>query len=161
MRFNLSHTSGMVACAVIRELDIGVDVENAARRLRHRELAERFFGEAEVEAFRALTPEVRARRFLELWTLKEAYLKARGCGISIPLRSFQFQLSDSEPPRIRFDPARACGDAASWQFALYQPTRIHTLAVAICRPDRREMAIRLFEDVPTESGVSGAPPGCG
>ena len=145
LRFNLSHTRGMVACAVTRDLDIGVDVENRARRLRHRDLSERFFGEAEVEALRALAPEERARRFLELWTLKEAYLKARGLGISIPLRGFQFQLSDSAPPRIRFDPALLCDDPESWQFALHRPTQTHTLALAICRPDRRERTVRFFE----------------
>jgi 4'-phosphopantetheinyl transferase len=144
LRFNLSHTRGMVAFAVTREHDVGVDVENRARRLRHRELSERFFGEAEVEALQALVPEERAQRFLELWTLKEAYLKARGLGISVPLRGFQFQLSDSVPPRIRFDPALLCDDPESWQFALHRPTQTHTLALAICRPDRREMAIRFF-----------------
>jgi 4'-phosphopantetheinyl transferase len=149
LRFNLSHTRGMVACAVIRELDIGVDVESAARRVRHRELAERFFGEDEVRALRALAPESQLGRFLELWTLKEAYLKARGRGISIPLRGFQFRLSDSGPPRIRFDPARVRDEAASWQLALYHPKRSHTLALAIHRPDLRDVAIRLFEGVPT------------
>ena len=64
------------------------------RRLRHRDLAERFFGEAEVRALRGLAPEKQAGRFLELWTLKEAYLKASGRGISVPLRGFEFQLSD-------------------------------------------------------------------
>jgi len=157
LRFNLSHSSGMVACAVIRELDIGVDVESVARRLRHRDLAERFFGELEVEALRALAPDQRARRFLELWTLKEAYLKARGCGISIPLRSVQFQLSDSGPPEISFDPALLSDDAASWQFALFEPKRTHTLAVAICSPDRRKVAIRLFGGVPGERGASESP----
>ena len=145
LRFNLSHTRGMVAFAVTRELDVGVDVENRARRLRHRELSERFFGEAEVEALQALASGERAQRFLELWTLKEAYLKARGLGISVPLRGFQFQLSDSAPPRIRFDTALLCDDPESWQFALHRPTQIHTLALAICRPGRPEMTIRFFE----------------
>jgi 4'-phosphopantetheinyl transferase len=158
LRFNLSHASGMVACAVIRELDIGVDVESSARRLRHRDLAQRFFGEAEVAALEALPPEQRRQRFLEIWTLKEAYLKARGCGISIPLRSFQFQLSNCEPPRIRFDTAAVGDDAASWQFALHRPTRTHTLAVAICRGDRGDIAIRLLQGVPTESGYFGPRP---
>jgi len=135
LRFNLSHTRGMVVCAVVRELDIGVDVESAERRLRHRELAE----------------GTRAGRFLELWTPTEAYLKARGRGISIPLRSFQLQVSDSEAPRISFDPAVVRDDAASWQFALHHPSRTHTLALAIRRPDRRKMAIRFFEGVPGEA----------
>jgi 4'-phosphopantetheinyl transferase len=151
----------MVACAVIRELDIGVDVESAARRLRHRDLAERFFGESELEALQALPPEGSRRRFFELWTLKEAYLKARGLGISVPLRSLQFRLSDSDPPLISFDPARVRDDAASWQFALHRPTETHTLAVAIRRPDRREIRIRLFEGSPTVTGAIGAPPGPG
>jgi len=153
-RFNLSHTRGMVACAVVRELDIGVDVESAARRVRHRDLAQRFFGEGEVSALRALEPEKQAGRFLELWTLKEAYLKARGRGISVPLRGFQFQLSDGHPPRISFDPPLVSDDAASWQFALDHPTRIHTLALAIRRPDRCEITIRVFEGVP-EIGAAG------
>jgi len=160
LRFNLSHTRGMVACAVIRELDIGVDVESAARRVRHRDLAERFFGEGEVRALRALEPEKQAGRFLELWTLKEAYLKARGRGISVSLRGFQFQLSDADPPRIRFDPALVRDDAASWQFALRHLTPIHTLALAIRRPDRRRAAIRLFEGFP-EIGSAGPSAGRG
>ena len=101
-----------------------------------------------MEALQALVQEEREQRFLELWTLKEAYLKARGLGISVPLRGFQFQLSDSVPPRIRFDPALLCDDPESWQFALHRPTQTHTLALAICRPDRREMAIRFFEGEP-------------
>jgi 4'-phosphopantetheinyl transferase len=160
LRFNLSHTRGMVACAVIRELDIGVDVERVTRRVRHRELAERFFGEDEVRALRALAPESQPGRFLELWTLKEAYLKARGRGISISLRGFQFQLSETVPPRIRFDPARLRDDAASWQLALYHPKRSHALAVAIHRPDRRDVAIRLFEGAPTP-GAAVFPVGIG
>jgi len=148
LRFNLSHTRGMVVFAVVRELDIGVDVESAARRLRHRELAERFFGEDEVKTLEALAPEEREGRFLELWTLKEAYLKARGSGISIPLRSFQLQLSDAEPPRIRFDRAVLRDDAASWQLSLHHPSPTHTLALAIRRPDRRRMVVRLFEGIP-------------
>lgn len=148
LRFNLSHTRGMAVCAVVREVDIGVDVESAARRVRHREVAERFFGEDEVKALEALAPEERAGRFLELWTLKEAYLKARGSGISIPLRSFQLRVSDQGPPRIRFDPAVLCDDASSWQLSLHHPSRTHTLALAIRRPDRRRMAVRFFEGIP-------------
>lgn len=159
LRFNLSHTRGVVACAVIRELDIGVDVENAARRVRHHDLAERFFGEAEIEALRAVAPEKRKGRFLEVWTLKEAYLKAGGRGISIPLRSFQFHLSDSDPPGISFDPAVLRDDPASWQFSLHHPTPDHTLALAIRRPDRRNKAVRFFDGVPETGTGSPSRPG--
>jgi 4'-phosphopantetheinyl transferase len=154
LRFNLSHTRGLVACAVVRELDIGVDVESATRRVRHRELAERFFGEDELRELRALAPEEQPGRFLELWTLKEAYLKARGRGISLPLRDFQFRLSDSDPPRISLDSARGRDDGASWQLALYHPKPTYTLALAIRRPDRRDRVIRLFEGFPAPDAAA-------
>ncbi len=156
LRFNLSHTRGAVACAVIRDLDIGVDVESTARVVRHEDLAERFFGQAEIDALRAAAPEKRAPRFLEVWTLKEAYLKAVGRGFSVPLSSFQFHLSDSDPPRISFDPAVLCDDPASWQFSVHRPTPVHTLALAIRSGERGDKAVRLFDGVP-EMG-NGAPP---
>ena len=157
LRFNLSHTRGLVACAVARGRDIGVDVENAARRGRHLEIAERFFGEAELDAIRALPPDQQKRRFLEVWTLKEAYLKARGSGISISLRGFQFQISEGAAARIRigFDPALVRDDPESWQFALHHPTAIHTLALAIRRQTGRDLTIRLFEGVP-ETDAAGS-----
>jgi 4'-phosphopantetheinyl transferase len=145
----------MVACAVIRGLPIGVDLESSFRQLRHRELAERFFGEDEVKALRALAPERQAARFLELWTLKEAYLKAVGRGISVPLRGFQFQLCEADPPRIHFDPALSSDDAASWQFALRRPGGLHTLALAIRCPGRSPIAIRLFDVAALERAFSG------
>jgi 4'-phosphopantetheinyl transferase len=148
LRFNLSHTDGLVACAVIRRLDIGVDVESAARRVRHRDLARRFFGEGEVKALQALEPGRQAERFLELWTLKEAYLKARGRGISIPLRGFEFELSGADSPQIRFDPALVRDRAASWQFALRRPARSHILALAIRCSQHCQVAIRLFAGAP-------------
>jgi 4'-phosphopantetheinyl transferase len=148
LRFNLSHSGGLVVCAVIRELDIGVDVECTTRRRRHEEIAERFFGAAEVEALRALPAQERKARFLEIWTLKEAYLKAGGSGITIPLRSFQFHLSESAPPRISFDPARLRDDPAAWQFSLHRPTPIHTLALAIRDPDGGGIGVRLFDGFP-------------
>jgi 4'-phosphopantetheinyl transferase len=154
LRFNLTHTRGMVACAVIRELEIGIDVESPARRVRHREVAERFFGENEVKALLALAPERQLARFLDLWTLKEAYLKAAGRGISIPLSSFQFRISGEESPRIQFDPELLSDDPASWQFSLHHPGHGHTLALAIRRPDRLRVGIRLFEGFPLEPGAT-------
>jgi 4'-phosphopantetheinyl transferase len=144
-----------VACAVIRERDIGIDVENAMRRGRHLKVAERFFGDAELRVIRALAPDRQQRRFLEFWTLKEAYLKARGSGISLPLRGLQFEIGEGPSPRIRigFDPALVRDDPAGWQFSLHHPTEIHTLAVAIRRREGRDRVIRLFEGAP---GVQAA-----
>jgi len=95
--FNLSHTDGLVALATSAHGELGVDVEWSARRGRTVELAERYFAAPEIEALRALPEEAQRPRFFQLWTLKEAYIKARGLGLRIPLHSFAFDLTGGAP----------------------------------------------------------------
>ena len=89
--FNVTHTPGLVGCAVARH-PLGLDVELRGRRPRHgvRRVAERKFAPAELAELRGLPAEEQARRFVELWTLKEACVKATGRGIGGPpgLRGF-------------------------------------------------------------------------
>jgi len=128
LRFNLSHADGLAACAIALENDIGVDVESCSRAVDLR-VASRFFARDEVRALEALPAARRARRFLELWTLKEAYIKARGLGLALPLRSFAFDLAPGRPPAVRFldelgdDPAR-------WRFTVRTLPSGHLLALA-------------------------------
>jgi 4'-phosphopantetheinyl transferase len=127
-RFNLSHTRGMVALALGRDPMVGVDVERLDRRVRPLEVADRFFSPDEVSGLRALPEAMHRDRFLALWTLKEAYIKARGMGLALPLRAFSF-LPDEAPPRVRFDPS--LGDEASrWCFARVDLDPGHRVAVA-------------------------------
>jgi 4'-phosphopantetheinyl transferase len=84
LRFNLSHTDGLVACLVALEAEVGVDVEQTARRSDTVGIADRFFAVPEVEALRALPESAQRARFFEYWTLKEAYIKARGMGLALP-----------------------------------------------------------------------------
>ena len=129
--FNLSHTAGLVACAIARGGEIGVDVEDTTRDA-HGDLPRRFFSTAEADALEALPAGERQARFYEYWTLKEAYIKARGMGLSLPLDGFSMLLDGAGPPRIRFLPSLP-DDAASWQFAQFRPTPRHCLAVAVRR----------------------------
>src|ERR1700688_1083797 len=76
LAFNLSHTHGLVACAVTRDGEVGVDVECVERVTDGRDIAERYFSTAELAQLDACPENERAARFIELWTLKEAYLKA-------------------------------------------------------------------------------------
>ncbi len=94
LRFNVSHTPGLVACAVSRTHDVGIDVENASRTLPAAELAQRFFSCSEAEHIASIDAPLRQARFLALWTLKEAYLKARGFGLSLPLDSVRATTED-------------------------------------------------------------------
>jgi len=144
--FNLSHTHGLVACAIAAVPEIGVDVEHVDRTTSL-DLARRFFSPSEADALDALPPAERPSRFFDYWTLKEAYIKARGLGLSLPLDGFSMQLEAGGPPRIRFTGSI---DAApeSWQFAQFDPSPRHRLALAVRRhgPD---LAIRLRELVPS------------
>ena len=136
-RVNLSHTEGLVAVAVARGVDVGVDVEDAARRGRTVELAERFFAAEETRALAAL-PEARQRaRFFALWTLKEAYIKAMGQGLAIPLGRFAFDLDRGPGAAIGFavDPA-IDPDGGRWRFVRFSPDGQHALAVCAASGER-------------------------
>jgi 4'-phosphopantetheinyl transferase len=144
--FNVSHTDGLVACAVTGTPEVGVDVECIRRRLTH-DIAERFFAPREVADLRQHDEATQARVFFDYWTLKEAYIKARGMGLALPLAHFAFLLRPPAPPVITFD-ATLPDDATSWQFAQSWPTAEHRLAVAVRRPPGTEVAIRIEATVP-------------
>lgn len=128
LRFNLSHTRGLVACGLARDRDLGVDVERPGRAAHVLGVARRFFAPAEAGAVLAVHEEAeRRRRFFEIWTLKEAYIKARGLGLSLSLQSFAFQV-DAAGPRLSSAPED--DDPAGWQFELSQRDTGHVLAVA-------------------------------
>jgi 4'-phosphopantetheinyl transferase len=88
LRFNLSHTKGMTVIAVVRRRDLGVDVERIRLDTNAMELAERFFSHPEVEWLRSQPADQHIPSFFSCWTAKEAYIKAHGDGLSLPLSSF-------------------------------------------------------------------------
>ncbi len=133
LRFNLAHTFGLIACVVATGLEVGLDVEDTWRRGRTTEIAGRFFAPAEVAELRSLPSEAQRARFFDYWCLKESYIKARGLGLAIPLRSFAFDVTGSGPIGITM--TEAAGDVpAGWRFELASPTTRHRLAVAWRRP---------------------------
>jgi 4'-phosphopantetheinyl transferase len=146
LRFNLSHTEGLIACVVVLERDVGIDVEDTGRHGDVLELADRFFSSKEVAALHALSQAAQKRRFFEYWTLKEAYLKARGTGLSVPLNQFSFRL-EGPAVRICFDSPLG-DDVSKWQFALFRPTARHQLAVGIRREREDDLHIRLAQTIP-------------
>jgi len=128
LHFNLSHSAGLVICALARGRAVGVDVENLGRRPPDPAIVPRYCSPAETDDVRAhgdRWPE----RFLAYWTLKEAYLKARGVGISVPLADISFALTDTGA-RLGFERSLA-GTDARWTFHLWQPGSNHLAAVAV------------------------------
>lgn len=147
LRFNLSHAAGLVACAVTLADAIGVDVENVRRRTDFASIADRFFAPSEAAALERLSHADRPMAFFEYWTLKEAYLKARGAGISLPTAQVAFECSPDRAPVASFGPAIG-DDPAAWQFAHLRPTPTHVVAIALHRPPTRRSAIVLRRAIP-------------
>lgn len=134
LRFNLTNHPQLVACAVRRgELEIGCDVEPLERGPQVLDIADTVFSPRELADLRALPAAAQPDRAVALWTLKEAYIKARSMGMSLPLKEFSFELAPDAPgPRISFT-AEIDDDPARWAFTMIDLDG-YRLALAVERP---------------------------
>lgn len=126
LRFNLAHTSGLMVMAVARERDVGIDAEWRNHEMDVQSIARTVFSPAEIHSLNALPQKEALTRFYAYWTLKEAYIKARRAGFSLPTKAFTMHLA--EEIRIRFD--GIVDDPTSWQFQSYQWGQVHAIAIA-------------------------------
>jgi 4'-phosphopantetheinyl transferase len=132
LRFSLSHTAGLVVCLVSVGHDVGVDVEDCeAPTPPSPAWPRKLFSPAEALAVARLPPPERGRRAWELWTLKEAYLKALGVGLSVPLSAITFALEPGRPPVLRAAPAGLRDHLDGWCFLSHQATARHHVAIAL------------------------------
>ena len=138
LTFSVANTRGLVGCAVCVARDVGLDLE-AWRSDAPPALVERCFARDEREALAALPESAQARRFVELWTLKEAYIKARGLGLSLALEKISITLDDG-PPCLALD-ASLEDDAAAWQLARWSPTALHAAALCVRRGEDPALTI--------------------
>ena len=114
LHFNLSHTDELLVLAISRAHTVGVDVEAVTRNVELLALAQRYFAAHEYTGLLALDTAAQRERFFVLWTLMEAWLKARGLGLRIPLDAFSFSLAGRHPA-IEFGP-QLPGHPQDWQF---------------------------------------------
>ncbi len=98
--FNLTHSHGLALFAIARGREVGVDVERLEPDRAQQTIAERFFSPAEVKALRSLPPSLQPAAFFHCWTRKEAYIKARGKGLSIPLDQFDVSVAPGQPAAL-------------------------------------------------------------
>jgi phosphopantetheinyl transferase len=136
---NLSHTDGLVACALTRAGPVGIDVEAVHHARDIDGLARLCLANHEIAALAACRADVRPIRFVELWTLKEAFLKAVGSGLSDALVHFGFWFEGDSGLRFQPPPGEA---PDGWQFALFAPSDKHRLAVAVRCPETIGYAVR-------------------
>jgi 4'-phosphopantetheinyl transferase len=153
-RLNLSHTRGLAVAALTAVDDIGVDAEWLNRQPPAHDLAQRYFAPSECAALEAAGPADAGIEFLRFWTLKEAYVKAVGKGLSLPLQSLAFML---DPPSVSFMDGQA-DDPAQWQFHQFNPTPDHVVALALHYP-RQRRGLRLHTVRQTAAGLGAWP--CG
>ena len=130
LQFNVAHADGLALFAVARGRRIGVDIEGMDRDLAALEIADRFFSPREIAALRQLPAEARAEGFFNGWTRKEAYIKARGDGLSLPLDRFEVSLAPGEPAALlstAWDPE----EASRWSLKELVPGPGYAGAVAV------------------------------
>jgi 4'-phosphopantetheinyl transferase len=122
--FNLSHSSGLAVYAIARQRNLGVDVEHIRPDFAGENIAKRYFSEREARGLQELPPEERVKGFFHCWTRKEAYLKATGMGLQIPLDSFSVSVSSDEPAHF------LGGVERCWHLDAHDPTDGYVAALA-------------------------------
>jgi 4'-phosphopantetheinyl transferase len=123
IRFSLSHSHGLALYAFAQRREVGIDLELVQPDFGGEAVGERFFSGHELTELRALPPELRAEGFFACWTRKEAYVKARGDGLQIPLDSFDVSLTPGRPAELH------SSDSARWSLRSFQPAPRFVAAV--------------------------------
>ena len=103
IRFNVTHSSHLMLIAITHGHDVGIDVERVAPDRFALDIARRFFSPGEYQALISLSPKQRVKAFFDCWTRKEAFVKAKGAGLSLPLDQFDVALLPGETPAIKRD----------------------------------------------------------
>ena len=130
LRFNLSHSAEIALLAVANGFKVGADIELVKHDKATEDIARRFFLSREVELLLNQPEQIRDEAFLRIWTRKEAYIKARGEGMAIPLDQFEVSFHPGDPPKILWmkdDPQAA----ARWSLFHLEPEKGYTGALAV------------------------------
>ena len=100
IRFNVSHSGRIAIFAFVRGKEVGVDVEQIRKEVNVKEIAGRFFSRAEQATFATVAEELKREAFFRCWTRKEAFVKAKGDGLSLPLDQFDVSLLPGESAQL-------------------------------------------------------------
>lgn len=139
VNFNLSHSHGLAVYAFALGREVGVDVELIRPEFIGDDIAERYFSSREQAELRTLSQNLRAEGFFNCWTRKEAYVKARGEGLQIPLKDFDVSLTPGEPPILE------SGDISQWSLRSFEPAPGYVAAVVA---EGKDWQLRKWEWLP-------------
>ena len=141
LEFNLSHSGGYALIAVTRDHKVGIDVELIRSDMEVESIANRFFSPTETAELMALPSEQRKLAFFNCWTRKEAFIKAQGLGLSLPLASFDVSLTPSEPAILRATRPDA-HEASCWSLFSLEVDPKYASALAV---EEQEINLRLWD----------------
>ncbi|MEK6278991.1 MAG: 4'-phosphopantetheinyl transferase superfamily protein [Acidobacteriota bacterium] len=130
LRFNLSHSGGLALYAFTRIGEVGVDIERIRPDFADEKIARRFFSVSEVACLARLPAQARVEAFFNCWTRKEAFIKAKGMGLSLPLDQFDVTLEPSKPAAL-LRTKWGEDEAASWSIEAIEVGQGYVAAVAV------------------------------
>ena len=136
LHFNVSHTDGMAVLAFVKNCEVGVDVERIRPELEGTQLAERFFSIVERHALENLSGDELHAAFFRCWTRKEAYVKARGDGLSLPLNHFDVSIEANAAQALLATRPDA-SDARRWTLCDLAVGREYAAALAVAEAETR------------------------
>lgn len=153
LEFNISHTEGLVACAVTWQRPVGIDVESTNRPLDW-DFVARLLAPDEYQQIVSKPHYKRQETFLSLWTLKEAYAKACGRGLSLGMNESRFVLTEEGGCQAaRLDPMNS-----EWSFFCPNLSAEYRVAVAVQHQDSPPPRLKIFDErrgLPAPSGPPG------
>ena len=157
LHFNLSNSLGLVVCLIAQGIEVGVDAEPIDRAEKIVELAPEVLSPLELSQLEALHSPEKLDRALSLWTLKEAYIKARGAGLSLPLSKISFLFGGVEGIRLELDPCLGTEPGSRWQFCLLEHAghRIALMAERAAVPELQVWEARPLLAPPTRLAAVG------
>jgi len=130
LRFNLSVSEDLALYAITRGRDVGVDLEHIKPAVSDESVPEQFFASHEVAVLRAIPKAHQPAAFFDCWVRKEAYIKARGMGLSLALDSFEVSFGDAGPARL-LRTAPDPEDAGRWTMVALYPAPSHAAALVV------------------------------
>jgi 4'-phosphopantetheinyl transferase len=142
VEFNLSHSDDLALLAVSRRV-VGVDVERIRPSFTGDEIAERFFSNRETTALRALEPGQRVNGFFRCWTSKEAFIKARGDGLSYPLDQFDVVVNPSASAEL-LRTEQDAADAPRWSMHDLDPGAGYAGTICVAVPTGAPWSLSRF-----------------
>ena len=130
LKFNLSHSHGLALYAFTRIGEVGADIERIRSDFASEDIAQRYFSATETACLTQLPVQMRDEAFFNCWTRKEAFIKAKGMGLSLPLDQFDVAFEPSKPAALlltRWDK----DEALRWSIQAIDVGRGYVAAVAV------------------------------